>query len=78
METLEVALTQTVAQVFDHWEALNGDATEKGAKVNGQSLVYLITPCRGLTSFADLAVKIRTRKGLKPDVPLYEYYYDKL
>ena len=26
----------------------------------------------------DLAVKIRTRKGLKPDVPLYDHYYDKL
>jgi len=25
-----------------------------------------------------LAVKIRTRKGLKPDVPLYDHYYDKL
>ncbi|WRT67604.1 elongation factor 2 [Kwoniella shivajii] len=26
----------------------------------------------------DLAVKIRTRKGLKPDVPLYDHFYDKL
>lgn len=46
--------------VFDHWEALSGDATETGSKVN------------------DLCVKIRTRKGLKPDVPGYENYYDRL
>ncbi|WWC88867.1 elongation factor 2 [Kwoniella dendrophila CBS 6074] len=30
------------------------------------------------TKINDLAVKIRTRKGLKPDVPLYDHYYDKL
>ena len=46
--------------VFDHWETINGDATEKGSKVG------------------DLAVSIRTRKSLKPEVPAFDYYYDKL
>ena len=46
--------------VFDHWESLNGDCTDKDSKV------------------AELARKIRTRKGLKPDVPPLDYYYDKL
>jgi len=46
--------------VFDHWESLNGDATDATSKVNA------------------LCSTIRTRKGLKPDVPGYDHYYDKL
>ena len=46
--------------VFDHWESINGDATEKDSKVQ------------------QLASKIRVRKGLKPEVPGFDHYYDKL
>jgi elongation factor 2 len=35
-------------------------------------------PTEKNSKLQELAMKIRTRKGLKPDVPAYDVYYDKL
>jgi len=46
--------------VFDHWQILPGDVTDKASKAGG------------------IVEATRIKKGIKPDVPPYTEYYDKL
>lgn len=61
---------------------MNSNPTEVGSKANGKRLFFFETELfltDNISSLSTvLAVSIRTRKGLKPDVPPYDTYYDKL
>ena len=71
-------------QVFDHWALLGSDPTEIGSKTNelavkirtrkGKLTISLhLSPC-----FALVLGRKLISSGLKPDVPLWDSFYDKL
>ena len=41
-------------------------------------LTQMIAPLEKGSKMEDLVTKIRTRKGLKPEIPALDTYYDKL
>lgn len=66
--------------VFDHWELMTGcEFTMIFYHSSGliHSLSLTLAPLDKGGKLEELVVKIRTRKGLKPEIPTVDQYYDR-
>ena len=65
--------------VFDHWATMNGCKQLMPLFVEGEfDLTLTIAPLEKGSKMEGLVTKIRVRKGLRPEIPPLDTYYDKL
>jgi len=64
--------------VFDHWELMAGSKFFFSFLIITVLTVYFLAPTEKGSKLETLVQGIRTRKGLKPEIPPLDTYYDKL
>jgi len=64
--------------VFDHWELMNGCASLLALLFSLLLTALCLAPLEKGSKMEELVTEIRKRKGLKPEIPSLDNYYDKL
>jgi hypothetical protein len=63
--------------VFDHWEIMSGCMCLIPAPQNFFVDVFVLAPLDKGSKLEDIVTEIRVRKGLKPEIPALDSYYDR-